>query len=311
MRIGLLYSHAAADGSIQPMLEQIIAAEGLGYDAVWITDDHFSDTGVGSAPIVLAAIAHATRMMRIGTFRTLALDYPVRTAEDFALLDLLSGGRLNFGASVGASAAPFEAYGIPFTERAARFREALDIILAGWAFDEFSYGGEFYRFPSHTAAGTGLKRRRQRSEAYAPQWERGPEQPDFLTITPKPLQQPRPPVWILGDSPEGITFAAGRGHSVVLPAAPPNELAAAAERYDQALAAAHRDRSEVELALMVDVRLDGMRTAADTLERLITLQGATGANEFIWRVPFPEVPAGNLLGALSQFASEVQPMLQS
>jgi len=311
MRVGLLYSEAGPQGDLTPVVEQILAAEQLGYDSVWIADAPFCEAGLGSAPIVLAALARRTRVVRLGTFRILPLDHPVRTAEDFAMIDLFSGGRLNFGVSAGSSAAPFAAAGIPFAERGDRMREALDIILAAWAFDEFAYGGTFYRFPSHTPAGTGLARRRQHDRPYRPQWQRGPEVPDFLTVTPKPLQHPRPPVWVLGDSREWITFAAERGHSLVFPPAPLPQLAAAAEQYDSAVAAARRDRSAVDLGVIVDLEIDGARTAPGTIERLHEVQDATGATQIIWHVPFPRLASPDLLAALAHFASAVQPLLQA
>ncbi len=309
MRVGLLYERTATNGDLTPILEQIVEVDRLGFDSVWITDRHFDRQGIGSVPIVLAALAKRTRAIRLGTFKILALDHPARVAEDFAMIDLLSGGRLSFGAALGDREQEFRRYHVPFGERAARFREALDLILAAWSFDEIAYGGRYYQFPAHTAPGSGLQRRRPRT-GYVPQWERGPELPDVLSVTPKPRQQPRPPVWILAEDAELLRFAAARGHSAVLPTADVPALAAAAEAYDAALARAGRDRSEVELAIIVDLPLDGDHVRGGTLEQLHRLQDDTGANQFIWRID-ATVPHQALLAAARHFAAEIQPLLQA
>src|SRR5574337_298632 len=136
MRVGLLYQRTGADGDPAPIVEQIVEADRLGFDSLWIDDRHDEERGLGSAPIVLAALAKRTRAIRLGTFKILALDHPARVAEDFAMIDLLSGGRLSFGAALGDREQEFRRHHVPFGERAARFREALDLILAAWSFDE-------------------------------------------------------------------------------------------------------------------------------------------------------------------------------
>jgi alkanesulfonate monooxygenase SsuD/methylene tetrahydromethanopterin reductase-like flavin-dependent oxidoreductase (luciferase family) len=309
MRLGLLYSQRGSDGSFTPLVEQIVAADALGFDTVWIEERPCEPRSLGSVAIVLAALAKRTRAIRLGAFKTMALGHPARIAEDFAMIDLLSGGRFNFGAAVNGSRDAFRAYRVPFTERGERFREALDIVLAAWACDAFAYGGRHYQFPAHTAPGSGLQRK-SGNGPYRPQWERGPELPDFLTVTPKPLQEPHPPVWILAEDADQVTFAAERGHSLAMPAADLHQLEVAANSYAAALARVHRDRHEVELAAIVDIRLAGRRTAPGTLEELHRVQAATGMNHIIWRVP-PDAAHNDLMGALSQFASEVQPMLQA
>lgn len=311
MRVGLLYSQAGTNGDFAPVIDQIVAADSLGFDTVWIEDRPFEAQGLGAVAITLAALAKRTRAIRLGTFRNLVFDHPARTAEDFAMVDLISGGRLNFGATAGSGREAFRTYKVPFSERNERFREALEFVVTAWSSDEFSYGGYHYRFPSHIAAGTGVRRKRFGDSAYRPQWERGPELPDYLTVTPKPLQQPRPPVWILADAPELVTLAAERGHSVVLPHGELGRLGAAADAYESALARNGRERNEVELAVIVDVPVQDNRTPGNTLERVHKLHAATGLNQVIWRVPYPAVPHEAVMAALSQFAGEVQPMLQA
>lgn len=311
MRVGLLYQHLGRNGDLRSVVEQIGTADHLGFDTLWIEERHSDASSLGSLPILLAALATRTRTMRLGGFKVMALGHPARTAEDFAMIDLLSGGRLNFGAAVGNRAEDFRVFQVPFAERAGRFREALDIVLHAWTSDEFRYGGRYYQFPAHTAAESSVARQRHMASPFVPQWERGPEVPDYLTVTPKPLQQPRPPVWILAEDGDLLTYAAAHGHSVVLPYGQLRDLEAAAVAYDAALAKAHRDRHEVELAIITDLRFDGERLASDTLAHLHRLQAATGLNHLVWRVPYPDLPHERIRAALKQFAGEVQPLLQA
>ncbi len=312
MRVGLLYEKTGAGGDFGPIVEQVATADSLGMDALWLEERHGDDHSFGSVPIVLAALAKRTRSIRLGAFKIMALGHPAGIAEDFAMIDLMSGGRLNFGAAVGKQAEDFRMFRVPFAERAERFAEALDVVLTAWSADEFSYAGRYYQFPSHHAPGDRLiTRRRGRTAPYLPQWERGPETPDLLTVTPKPLQQPRPHVWVLADDASLITFAAEHGHSIVLPAADPKMLETAAKTYDATLDRVRRARHEVEVAVIVDVALAGERVAPGTLDHLHRLQAATGMNQVIWRVPYPDCAHGQILEAFRHFAGEVQPMLQA
>ncbi|MFQ5666513.1 MAG: LLM class flavin-dependent oxidoreductase [Candidatus Binatia bacterium] len=311
MRFGLLYEQGGKDGDAAAIVEQSVAADAQGFDCLWIADRPRHERTLGSPAIVLAALAVRTRAIRLGSFTLIAIGHPVRTAEDFAVIDLLSGGRLNFGVTVGSDREDFRTYGVCFAERDARRREALDIVLAAWSFDEFAYGGRYYQFPAHVTAGSGLARRRLGHGAYVPQWERGPELPDFLTVTPKPLQQPRPPVWVLAEATDCVTFAAEHGHSLVLPPADLQQLQRASAMYEAALCQARRARSEVEVALIVDLEVVHSRTSAEACAYLHQLHGATGANQVIWRVPYPEVSHQEVMAALRQVATEVQPMLQA
>lgn len=312
MRVGLLYEKTGEGGDFAAIVEQVVAADTLGMDALWLEERHGDEHSLGSIPIVLSALAKRTRSIRLGAFKIMALGHPAGIAEDFAMIDLTSGGRLNFGAAVGKRAEDFRMFRVPFAERAERFAEALDIVLTAWSADEFSYAGRYYQFPSHHAPGDRLiTRRRGRTEPYRPQWERGPETPDLLTVTPKPIQQPRPHVWVLADDASLITFAAEHGHSIVLPPADLKMLETAARTYESTLDRVRRARHEVEVAIIVDIALDGERVAAGTLEHLHRLQAATGMNQVIWRVPYPDRAHGQIVSAFQHFAGEVQPMLQA
>ena len=130
--------------------------------------------------------AARTKRLRIGTAVSLAPFYhPLRLAEEVALLDVLSGGRVNWGAGRGFARVEFKAFGVPPEESASRFREAVEIVLRAWTEERLSFQGKHFRF-------------------------------DDVEVLPKPLQQPHPPVWMAATSEPAIDWAAGRGFSILM-----------------------------------------------------------------------------------------------
>jgi len=125
------------------------AAEAGGLDGVWLGEIHcLPDRSVLSAPLLVAsAIAARTRRLRVGTaVHLLPLNNPVRIAEEVATLDQLSLGRFEFGIGRSGSPRAYEAYGIPYAESQARFREALVILKKAWTGQPFTHEGTFHRF---------------------------------------------------------------------------------------------------------------------------------------------------------------------
>ena len=163
-------------------LDRIEIMDRAGYDAVWLAEHHFSGFSVCPSVHMVGTLAAArTRRLRIGTGVSLAPFYhPLRLAEEVALLDLLSGGRVNWGAGRGFARVEFEAFGVPPEESAARFRETVEIVLRAWTDERLSFSGEHFRF-------------------------------DGIEVLPKPMQRPHPPVWLAASSDRAIDWAAGRG----------------------------------------------------------------------------------------------------
>ena len=121
-------------------LEQIDAAEDLGFDSLWATEHHFRHFG-GMLPnpqMLLAAAAQRTKRMRVGSAVTiLPMHDPIRIAEDFAMVDLLSDGRLNFGAGRGMHPLEYQVFGADFNNAQQRLPEALDVIVRAWTNEAF------------------------------------------------------------------------------------------------------------------------------------------------------------------------------
>ncbi len=160
-------------------VEVAVLAEQLGFDSVWVSEHHFVDDGyLPSLLPVAAAIAARTARVRIGTALLLApLHDPVRVAEDAAVVDLLSAGRLTLGLGLGWRQEEFEGLGIPIRSRRRRLEDAIEILRQAW-------GGDL-------VTGT----------ASAPY--------PGISVTPKPAQAGGPPIWI-GAFAEPAVRRAGR-----------------------------------------------------------------------------------------------------
>jgi alkanesulfonate monooxygenase SsuD/methylene tetrahydromethanopterin reductase-like flavin-dependent oxidoreductase (luciferase family) len=193
VKVGILQFFGWRDRSVplnsvyQSALERFSIMDETGYDAVWLAEHHFSSFSVcPSVHMMGAMVAARTRRLRIGTAVSLAPFYnPLRLAEEVALLDVLSGGRVNWGAGRGFERSEFAAFGIPGEESAPRFHETVDIVLQAWTNQRVSYQGQFYQY-------------------------------DGVEVLPKPLQAPHPPVWMAASSTPAIEWAASQGHSILM-----------------------------------------------------------------------------------------------
>jgi alkanesulfonate monooxygenase SsuD/methylene tetrahydromethanopterin reductase-like flavin-dependent oxidoreductase (luciferase family) len=168
-------------------LQRIEIMDHSGYDAVWLTEHHFSDYSVcPSIPVMGAYVAARTKRLRIGAGVTLAAFYhPLRLAEEIALLDILSGGRVNWGAGRGFDEREFRTFKVPTNESQERFREAVDVVLHAWRSDRLTYQGRFFSF-------------------------------EDVEVLPKPLQRPHPPMWVAAGSPQATKWAASAGYSILI-----------------------------------------------------------------------------------------------
>ena len=165
----------SAEKVFADLIDHAVYAEELGFDAIWIAEHHFTNYGIVPSPAVLgAAIAARTKRIRIGiAVAVLPFHDPIRLAEDYAMLDVLSGGRLEFGVGRGYQPHEFKAFGIPMSEARSRFDEAVEVIDGLWRNERFSYAGQHFQF-------------------------------DNLQLYPRPLQQP-PQMWMAAVSPDTFT----------------------------------------------------------------------------------------------------------
>lgn len=128
-------------------LDVIAETETLGFQGAWLPEHHLAEDGYLPSPLVaLAAVATRTKTMRIGTGIALAPLYnPVRFAEDAALVDILSNGRLDLGLAIGYRKRETAAMGVDFTKRGARFDEFLEIVTRLWAGETVDFAGKHFQ----------------------------------------------------------------------------------------------------------------------------------------------------------------------
>ena len=168
----------AADGYEQHMRDAV-RAEALGYQYYFFIEHQNSPSAYVTAPSVyLAALARETSALRFGPMvYQLPMHHPIRLAQDAAMVDNLSRGRLEFGAGYGIYAHEFMRWELPFHERRAMGEEVLEIVLKAWTEDSVTYEGKYWSF-------------------------------DEALPKPKPFQQPHPPVWIGAHSIVSLDYAA-------------------------------------------------------------------------------------------------------
>src|SRR5581483_11584228 len=187
MRFGTFFFFQAPPGHrhadiIHRELEQVEWTEELGFDEVWFTEHHFIDYGLSVDPAALAsAAASRTRRVRIGLAAAiLPFHHPLRLAEQLALVDVISGGRLDVGVGRGNRPAEFRGYNVPQQENRDRFEEAVDIIQQAWTEERFTYRGRFFTVVD-------------------------------AHVQPKPMQRPHPPIYQVCGSKESMEGTAARG----------------------------------------------------------------------------------------------------
>jgi alkanesulfonate monooxygenase SsuD/methylene tetrahydromethanopterin reductase-like flavin-dependent oxidoreductase (luciferase family) len=133
---------------LNEVLEQTVVADGLGYDAAWFAEHHFSEYGILTSPQTFLAVAAVkTQNIRLGTaIITLPFKNPIQVAEDYALVDVLSNGRLNLGLGSGYLPHEFEGFKVEGKDKALRFNDSLAVIEKAWKGEKFSHNGDYYQF---------------------------------------------------------------------------------------------------------------------------------------------------------------------
>jgi alkanesulfonate monooxygenase SsuD/methylene tetrahydromethanopterin reductase-like flavin-dependent oxidoreductase (luciferase family) len=131
------------------LLDQAVWAEGIGFDAVWLSEHHLTDDGYSPSPLVLlGAIAARTTRLRLGTNLIVApLHDPVRLAEDTATLTIVSGGRVDLGIAGGYRALEFAAFGRELAHRPSLMEETVAILRRAWAGESLAFAGRRYSYP--------------------------------------------------------------------------------------------------------------------------------------------------------------------
>lgn len=184
MRFSLSLPALRESGAADPYrqsFELANLAEEAGFDTATIGHHHFMPGNASDPLTFLTAVAARTSTLRVGTgIFQLPIHNPVRVAEQVATLDQLSGGRVSLGVGLGWWALEYEVQGSVFRERGARMEEALQILKQVWTQEDTSFDGRFWQFPK-------------------------------LTVHPRPVQDPHPPLWVAGVADAAVERAARLG----------------------------------------------------------------------------------------------------
>lgn len=177
------------------LLELAELAEAVGFDSVWTSEHHFAgDSWLPSQLPLLAAIAARTSRLKLATGVVVApLHHPLRLAEDAAVVDQISGGRLILGLGVGYRTEEFRSFGVSFDERTARLVETVEILRLAWSGERFSFKGRFHEL-------------------------------DRVRVTPTPAHPI--PIWLGAGVPAAIRRAGRLGDGFLAMPCPPEELRA-------------------------------------------------------------------------------------
>ncbi len=214
------------------LIEEIVEADRLGFRTAWLAEVHFAPHfSLMPAPMMLlAAAAERTSKIRLGLAVNLVpLHHPMRLAEESAMLDVISGGRLEFGAGRGAFPLNYRGYGVEMEASRDMFAEGLDFVVQAWTQNRLNYRGRFFSAEN-------------------------------IELTPRPLQKPHPPIRLAANSPDTFTFAGQHGYPIFA-GGPVNPIPVLGERleiYKHAAAEAGRATPEdwLAAALMVFVGRD-------------------------------------------------------
>jgi natural product biosynthesis luciferase-like monooxygenase protein len=192
MKFGVLhfFEHAAGGKSerqiVREQLESMREAEQMGFDSIWAPEHHFTEHGFCASPMVtLAAMASVTSRIRLGSgVVVLPFNDPVRVAEEGAMIDLISDGRLDLGVGRGFQPIEYRGFAADQTKSREIFDEALQVIVQAWTSGEAGFKGAHFDIPTHT-------------------------------VRPMPLQKPHPPIWVAAISDDTFALAGKAGFNLL------------------------------------------------------------------------------------------------
>jgi probable F420-dependent oxidoreductase len=238
-------------------------AQALGYNPYAV----FTTTEWLDAFTVLALLIPVTEKVRLGTSVTIIpYRHPLEMARVVATLDVVSGGRVIFGAGVGWMAEEFNLLGVPFTERAPRTREYIAVMKEVWSKDHPRFAGKFVHIE------------------------------EDLHFAPKPLQQPHPPIWVGGESLPALKRVVEFGDGWHIGPISIEDVKPKFAQLQQLMTADGRDFSQLEITSMVDTRA---LSAAD-----IRTYRDMGVHGLYVVAPGPE--AESVCAVMREFVAKVQ-----
>lgn len=260
MKVGL--SPLQGQTSFEETLRECERAEAAGFDSVWLGEHHNNRVLYPAPLIALSAVASRTRSIRLGTgVLLLPLYHPVMVAEEGAMLDMISHGRLILGIGAGYAPEEFAAFGYSLKERGTRMEEGASLLHRLWTEENVTHHGKHYLVEN-------------------------------ATIAPRPVQRPRPPIWFGAWAEPAIRRAARLGDAwFVGPSASLAELAPCARLYKQACGETGRGEGEIALFRYVFVASNTEQARSVAGDAFIH---AFESMYFRWPHPVVKRPAGKL-----------------
>ncbi|MGI9514247.1 MAG: LLM class flavin-dependent oxidoreductase [Anderseniella sp.] len=242
--------------TLEMIREQCSLAEQAGFTTAWFTEHHFAHNGYMNAPpnpiqMCTHVAAHCPKL-RVGTAPIVLPDWhPLRVAEDVAMLDNMTLGRVDFGVAKGIN----ERSTIQFNRDADRrdngrvmrlYQECLEIILKAWTNEAFTHKGEFYQFPV-----PGWKETNRFFEPLDARYHSDDGEYKAMYVHPRPYQSAHPPVWLMSNAPPTFKLAGEKGWGVISMSSAPKRTLACWEPYREALS--KREGRKVKLGEGVGV----------------------------------------------------------
>ena len=229
-------------------LDEFILGDKLGYSHIWLPEHHFTyDAHNPSALPILAALARQTDRIRLGTYiLLLAFHHPILVAEDAAVVDILSHGRLDLAVGAGPMEQECEVFGVPRQETFGRTYEALEVIQKCWTEERFSHQGKYFQF-------------------------------DNVEVTTKPVQQPHPPVYMAAFGPQSAARAARRGYHLAMGLGPSHDVYVSALREAGRNPADHRFVSGPIGIHLADTTKQAWDEAEEALHTWVSFYGDRGS----------------------------------
>jgi len=226
--------------ALEMIREQTGICEQAGLTTSWFTEHHFAHNGYMNAPPnpvqMCTHVASKFDRIRVGTCPIVLPDWhPLRVAEDVAMLDNMSLGRVDFGVAKGIN----ERSTIQFNPDADRrdnskvmrlFQESLDVVLKAWTNEAFTHKGEFYEFPV-----PGWKETNRFFNPLDRRYHAEDGEYRAMYVHPRPYQDPHPPVWLMSNAPPTFKLAGERGWGVISMSSAPKRTLACWEPYREAL----------------------------------------------------------------------------
>lgn len=218
--VGQIRPGVSAADDLAAVIDDAVLAEELGFDACWVAEHHFTPYGAfGSPTAVLAAMAMRTSRIRLGSgIVIMPLQHPIRLAEELALVDNLSRGRLIAGVGPGLSPRDFRGFAVSLDERRERFTEGVELMRRCWTEPVVTFHGRHYSV-------------------------------EGVSVYPRPLQRPHPPIVHAATKPESQVRAAELGRPILIGRLGEEGAFESIQRYVQTRRAAGHDEATIVKAL--------------------------------------------------------------